>query len=82
MRLSVSSRRPRLVPVGCRTSGKHPYRNATVSSFASPAPASFAGRAEGRTGPLIEVHGRGVFSAGWHAGSGLNPEGEVWTMKA
>jgi hypothetical protein len=31
---------------------------------------------------MIEVHGRGVYSAGWHAGSGPNPEGGVWKMKA
>ena len=82
MRVSGSSRRPRLVPVGLSDLAASTLTNATVSSFASPAPAGLAGRADGRTGPMIEVHGRGVFSAGWHAGSGPNPEGEAWTMKA
>ena len=81
MRVSGSSRRPRLVPVGLSDLAASTLTNATVSSL-PPAPAGFAGRGDGRTGPMIEVHGRGVFSAGWHAGSGLNPEGEAWTMKA
>ena len=62
--------------------GKLPLTaNATVSSFASPARPSSPVRADDWIGAMIEVHGRGVFSAGWHAGSGLNPEVEAWKMK-
>ena len=39
MRVSGSSRRPRLVPVGLSDLAASTLTNATVSSFASPAPA-------------------------------------------
>jgi hypothetical protein len=76
MRVSGSSRRPRLVPVG--------WSDLAASTLTAMPRWRLLPRPPRRwwDWPVIEVHGRGVFSAGWHAGSGLNPEGEAWTMKA
>lgn len=74
MRVSGSSRRPGLAPAG--------LSDLAAGTLTAVPRCRLLPRRPGRTGPMIEVHGRGVLSAGWHARSGLNPEGEVWTMKA